>query len=186
MASRAAAAEATRERILTVAGELFLTGYYDDVTLQAIARAAGVSAPDRHQPLRRQGAAVPRRRASASSSELRARRYAPAAGDVPALIEALVDDYDITGDATILMLAQEGRVESLAPVLAMGREGHRDWVREMLGRPDLVDELVVPTDVYAWKLLRRDRSLSRDETVAAIRRMVESLLTYDPSEERSG
>ena len=185
MASRAAAAEATREGVLTAAGELFLAGFYDDVTLQAIAGRAGVSAQTviNHFGGKEQlFLAVCER----LSSELRARRFAPAPGDVPTLVEALVDDYDITGDATIRMLAQEGRVESLAPVLAMGRGGHREWVREMLGRPDLVDELVVATDVYAWKLLRRDRSLSRDETVVAIRRIVESLLTYDPSEERSG
>lgn len=179
MASRAAAAGATRERILTAAGELFLARFYDDVTLQAVARAAEVSTQTviNHFGGKEQlFLAVGER----MSGELRARRYVPAPGDVAALVEALVADYDITGDATMRILALEGRVEALEPVLAMGRAGHRDWVREMFGRADLVDEIVVATDVYAWKLLRRDRALSRDETVRAIRRIVESLLTYDP------
>ena len=41
--ARAAAAAATRERILEVATEHFLARYYDDVTLAAIAKEAGVS-----------------------------------------------------------------------------------------------------------------------------------------------
>ena len=43
MELRAAAAEATRERILTAAAEAFLEGWYDDVTIAAIAARAGVS-----------------------------------------------------------------------------------------------------------------------------------------------
>lgn len=41
--ARAAAAAATRERILDVATEQFLERYYDEVTLAAIAKQAGVS-----------------------------------------------------------------------------------------------------------------------------------------------
>jgi hypothetical protein len=55
----------------------------------------------------------------------------------------------------------------------------------MFAAPAIVDELVVATDVYAWKLLRRDRGLSRDETAAAIRRIVDALLTTERTR-RSG
>jgi AcrR family transcriptional regulator len=179
MAARSAAADATRDRILDAAAQLFFAGFYDDVTLQEVAAGAEVSA---QTVINHFGGKAQLFLAACErmSDELRARRFAPAHGDVVALIEALVDDYDITGDAIMRMLALEGRVEALEPVLAMGRHGHREWVTEMFGRPDLADELVVATDVYAWKLLRRDRGLSRDDTVAAIRRIVESLLTYDP------
>ena len=43
MDTRRAAAEATRERILSTAVDAFLTRWYDEVTLQDVARAAGVS-----------------------------------------------------------------------------------------------------------------------------------------------
>ena len=46
----------------------------------------------------------------------------------------------------------------------------------MFGAPELTPELVVATDVYTWKLLRRDQGLSRDETVASILKIVEALL----------
>jgi hypothetical protein len=43
---------------------------------------------------------------------------------------------------------------------------HRDWVAStfasvVAGREDLLDLLVVATDVYTWKLLRRDRGYPR-------------------------
>ena len=46
----------------------------------------------------------------------------------------------------------------------------------MFGAPELTPELVVATDVYTWKLLRRDQGLTRDETLASILKIVEALL----------
>jgi hypothetical protein len=46
----------------------------------------------------------------------------------------------------------------------------------MFRAPELVPELVVATDVYTWKLLRRDQGLSRDDTAAAVLRIVNALL----------
>jgi hypothetical protein len=37
--------------------------------------------------------------------------------------------------------------------------------------------LVVATDVYTWKLLRRDRRLGRQRTEERIRRLVDAVLT---------
>jgi hypothetical protein len=95
---------------------------------------------------------------------------------VAGLVEALMQDYERTGDAIIRLLALEERVPSLQPLLARGRNSHRDWVEEMFLAPDLVPELVVATDVYTWKRLRRDQGLSREQTTAAVLRIVEALL----------
>jgi AcrR family transcriptional regulator len=174
---RAAAAEATRERILAVAADLFLERWYDDVTLATVAERAGVSSQTviNHFGGKEQLAAAAHRRLSEDIVSL---RYAPEAGDIPALVEALVDDYERTGDAVIRLLALEEKVPSLQALLARGREGHREWVETMFAAPELVAELVVATDVYTWKLLRRDQGLSRDETVAAMLRIVQALLEW--------
>jgi AcrR family transcriptional regulator len=175
MELRAAAAEATHERILDAATGLFLESWYDDVTLAVIAKRAGVSGQTviNHFGGKEQLAAAVYERVGEQITSL---RYSPEPGDVPALVEALVDDYDRTGDAVVRLLALEEKVPSVQPLLARGRASHHGWVREMFGAPDLVPELVVATDVYAWKLLRRDQGLSRDETVAAILRIVQALL----------
>jgi AcrR family transcriptional regulator len=172
---RAAAAEATRERILTAAAEAFLERWYDDVTLAEVAKRAGVSGQTviNHFGGKEQLAVAAHQRVS---EQITSRRYTPEPGDVPAAIEALVDDYETTGDGTIRLLALEEKVPSLRPLLASGRQGHRRWVEEMFLAPGLVAELGVATDVYTWKLLRRDQGLSRDETAAAMQRIVDALL----------
>jgi AcrR family transcriptional regulator len=172
---RAAAADATRERILAAAGDAFLERWYDDVTLAEIAERAGVSGQTviNHFGGKEQLAAAAHQRIGERIESL---RYTPEPGDTPALVEALVEDYETTGDAIIRLLALEEKVPSLRPLLARGRDSHRRWVQEMFRAPDLVAELVVATDVYTWKLLRRDQGLSRDETVAAMLRIVQALL----------
>jgi hypothetical protein len=82
-------------------------------------------------------------------------------------------------------LALEERVETLQPLLAIGRAAHRDWVARVFDRPDLLNELIAATDVYAWKLLRRDRGLSADATRDSIRRTVLALLALDPQDEET-
>jgi AcrR family transcriptional regulator len=175
MELRAAAAEATRERILDAAGEAFLDSWYDDVTLAGVARRAGVSGQtvlNHFGSKERLFAAVHTR----FGEQVVTRRYTPEPGDVAGAVEALMEDYEITGDAVIRLLALEEKVPAVRSLLAQGREGHRKWVETMFGAPELVPELIVATDVYTWKLLRRDQRLSRKNTAAAMRRMVEALL----------
>ena len=175
MELRGAAAEATRERILGAAADLFLERWYDEVTLAAVAERAGVSS---QTVINHFGGKEPLAMAAydVHGEGIVAKRYAPAAGDIEALIEALADDYETTGDAVVRLLALEEKVPALQPLLARGRASHREWVETMFGAPKLVAELVVATDVYTWKLLRRDQGLSRDETVAAMLRIVQALL----------
>jgi AcrR family transcriptional regulator len=174
MQTRAASAEATRARILEAAIDLMLTRWYDEVTIAAVAADAGVSG---QTVLNHFGGKEGL--AAAVIEEMTARIDAQrdvAPGDVQAAIEALVGDYEVTGDAVIRLLALEGRMAAVAPYLAAGRKSHREWVRRTFGASrELLPLLIVATDVYTWKLLRRDQRLSRAATVAAMRRMVEGV-----------
>jgi len=175
MELRAANAEATRERILAAASDAFLESWYDEVTIASVAERAGVSGQTviNHFGGKEQLAAASY---DALSEQIVRRRYTPEPGDVPAAVGAVVDDYETTGDSVVRLLALEERVPSLKPLLARGRAGHREWVEAMFGAPELVPELVVATDSYTWKLLRRDQGLSRDETLASMLKIVEALL----------
>lgn len=102
------------------------------------------------------------------TSRVTSERQAPA-GDVEAGLRVLVDHYETSGDMSISFLAQERTDERMRAITTAGKALHREWVGEVLGplvshNPAALDELVVVTDVYAWKLLRRDRGLSRAET----------------------
>lgn len=87
----------------------------------------------------------------------------------------------------IRMLALEERVPALATLLANGRAGHRAWVQEAFadqlppagdpGRDQAVRLHVVATDIYTWKLLRRDMGLSLEQVIDEMRALVAALAT---------
>jgi AcrR family transcriptional regulator len=184
MEARRAAAEATRERILAAAREAFLHRWYDEVTIGSIAKDAGVSG---QTVLNHFGdkEGVFTAAAERFETDVRSVRWSATPGDVPSAVAALIEDYEVTGDGVIRALASEERVPSLRPLLAQGRAGHRQWVEDMFARPDLVLELILATDVYAWKLLRRDQALSREATHGSICRTVNALLALPPRDEKS-
>jgi AcrR family transcriptional regulator len=175
MDARRAAAEATRERILDVARQAFLDGWYDEVTIGGIAKDAGVSGQtvlnhfgDKESLLMTA--------AERFNAEVRSVRWAAQPGDVAGIVNALLNDYEVTGDGVIRLLATEERVPAIRPLLAQGRAGHRQWVEDMFDRPDLVLELILATDAYAWKLLRRDQGLTKEQTADSICKTVNALL----------
>jgi hypothetical protein len=83
-------------------------------------------------------------------------------------------------------LNDERRHPGLKPVLNQGRENHRDGVKTAFApqlarlggaaRAQLLNILVVLTDVYVWKLLRRDMGLSRAAAEAAVRKMISAVI----------
>jgi AcrR family transcriptional regulator len=187
MTTRTAAVEVTRERILQAACDAFMHGWYDDVTLRDIAADAGVALQTLVNHFGNKealfGAAADR-----ISDTISTLRWAVAVGDVESAATTLVDDYDETGDFTLRTLAIEERVPVVRPLLAVGRRGHQEWVEHVFAaaltglrgvdRKRRVAQLVVATDVFTWRLLRRDKELSRDQTITAIRELIEALHTH--------
>jgi AcrR family transcriptional regulator len=184
MTARAAAAEATRERILEIAAGSFATRWYDEVTLRGVAADAGVALQtvrnhfDSKEELFR--AAVAR-----IGDSIQSYREAVEPGDIDDAITKLVDGYERTGDMSLRLLAVEPRVPVVRPAIERGRAGHQAWCERVFAaaltglrgkaRVRRVAQLVVVTDVYAWKLLRRDKQLDRDQTIAAMRELVMAL-----------
>jgi hypothetical protein len=83
------------------------------------------------------------------------------------------------------LLAQEERVPAFRSITEAGRAFHYEWVERTFApllakcaeeeRRRLLAELIAVCDVYFWKLLRRDLSLSREETGLAIRETILAL-----------
>ncbi|MET0736063.1 MAG: TetR/AcrR family transcriptional regulator [Microbacterium sp.] len=185
--ARATAAERTRASILDATVTLVLEKATAQVSLADVAERAGVSVQTilRHFQTREGmlDAAL-----QYGTAAIRDERRAPA-GDLPSALHALFDHYERRGDAVIRLLAQESFDSRIAQVTSSGREVHRTWVRQLvdgLGLRDddeLIDQLVVATDVYTWKLLRRDRGLSRRVTEQRVGEMVRILLQHRSREE---
>ena len=108
-----------------------------------------------------------------------------ALGYVAGALTALLDDYERTGDSIMRLLAVEERVPVVQPHLALGRRGHEAWVEHVFAdalkglrgkaHSRRLAQLVVATDVYCWKLLRRDKELDRDQTITAMRELILAL-----------
>jgi AcrR family transcriptional regulator len=185
MTSRADAVEATRRSIMQAAWDLQSQKLWASISLDDIAELAGVSV---QTVLRQFGS---RTQAFEAAMEYGAavvteeRRTTP--GDIADAVRVIVDHYELRGDGVILMLAQERDNAAIAKVTEHGRGLHRDWVRDVFApqldmspateREAIIDLLVVATDVYTWKLLRRDRDHSRGATEKRIRRLLEAILS---------
>ena len=187
MSARAAAVAATRERIVEAAAEGFRANWYDDVTMRGVASAAGIALQTvvNHFGTKEALFAAASARTAA---EIERERWGVVPGDSDGAIATLVADYERNGEMILRTLAVEERVPVVGPVLALGRQGHQDWVEHVFGaaleglagqeRRRRLAQLVVATDVYTWKLLRRDKGLSRSQTITAMRELVAAL--HDP------
>jgi AcrR family transcriptional regulator len=182
MTTRARAVEETRARILEACVTLHGERPVTEIGLDDIAARAQVSV---QTLLRHFGSRAGLEEASFERAQraVADERRTPV-GDVAAAVHVIVEHYERRGDQALLMLAQEGHQELMARITEQGKAMHRAWVAEVfapfLVRADdaeaLTDLLVVATDVYAWKLLRRDRGLSRVRTESRMRRLVDALL----------
>jgi len=185
MTARAQATAETRRAILLAGLNRARETMSLDVPLADIAGRAGVSV---QTVLRHFGSKekLYRELETFAREHVIGERSAPA-GDVVAAVHALIGHYETTGDWALAMLAQERRDERAWQVTDQGRTVHRAWVRSVFApqlsqrsprhRGPLTDLLVVATDVYAWKLLRRDRGLQPAAVEQRIRLMVQALLS---------
>lgn len=189
MSVRATAAEATRERIVETAAAAFFDHWYEDVTIRGIARDAGVAL----QTVRNHYATKEELFVAAAeriSEGIETVRWGVEPGDIDEAIATLMEDYERTGDSIMRMLAVEERVPVVRPLVERGRRQHREWVSRIFpsalkglrgrARSRRVAQLVMATDVYCWKLLRRDQGLDREQTLSAMRELVLALHDNDP------
>ncbi len=185
MKTRAEAAAATGERILDAAVEVFWELPTSQISLDEVARCAGVSV---QTVIRRFGGKDGLLAAAAEreSGKVRRQRDEAPVGDAAGAVHVLVEHYEAVGDRVLKMLAEEERVPRLSEIADRGRALHRDWCARVFA-PDLVGragtdrqrrlaQFVSVCDVYTWKLLRRDAGLSRRQTELALVELLNPML----------
>jgi len=180
MTTRAAAVQETRERILAAMFKLGSQRLFTEISLEDVATDAGVSV---QTVLRQFGsrAGLIEANIEHAVSQVAEERATPV-GDVDAAVRVICEHYEARGDIALLMLAQEKGDPQVGVLTARGRQMHRQWVTDVFapfarGDEAIVDLLVVVTDVYTWKLLRRDRGLSASQTQQRIHALVTAVLT---------
>ena len=127
MTARARAAAATGERILSTATEVFLGRPYEQVSLDDVAREAGVTV---QTVLRRFGSkeGLVAAAAEVGMERVRAERAGAPIGDLAGAVRNLVDHYEEWGARVLRMLGQEENVPPVRKVTDAGRQLHRAWV----------------------------------------------------------
>jgi len=176
MVARAEAAAQTGERIVDAAVELFFEAPAGTVSLDEVARRAGVTV---QTVIRRFGGREGVMAAAAEREGARVREEREVApGDVEGAVRVLGAHYERMGDRVLRMLAEESRSEALSKIVERGRELHREWCATVFAsalaglsradRPRRLAQLAAVCDVYTWMLLRRRSGLSRKQTERAL------------------
>lgn len=184
MRSRAESAEQTRQRALSATVALAGEKPFSTIVLPEVAARAGVSV---QTVLRQFGNRDGLLDAATTYVGRQLQSENPTSpGNVETAVDALFDHFESRGDVIIMLLGQEGWDRRAQSLTQSEREAHRTWVttafapqlagRSSRARTELIDMLVVATDVYAWKLLRRDRELARPQAQKRVHRMVTAIL----------
>lgn len=187
MNKRAAAAAETGQRIVRAAVALYMERWLEDLTLEEVAARAGVTV---QTVLRRFGSKAGLIEAAGEMvhDEVVGQRSMAPVGDIAGAVANLMDHYEAVGEMSLRTLAQEDRHDVLRRLAALGRSVHRAWVETTFapflgelsaaGRERRITKLVVATDVYVWKLLRRDRGLDREQVERLMVEMVSALIEW--------
>jgi AcrR family transcriptional regulator len=180
MTTRAAKAEATKARILASAMQLYTERAIEDFTLDEVAERSATTVQTVLRIFGNKDKLIFAMLGELAAGGMSLKPTPP--GDVTAAVTAIFDIYETTGDLLIQYLNDERRRPSLQPILQQGRENHRDWVKSIFApqlkqqsggaRAQLLHILDVATDVYVWKLLRRDQALSRTAAEAIVCRLI--------------
>ncbi len=184
MRARAETTAATRERILEAVEAAFDELQFDEITLSEVAKRAGVSVQTvlRHFGTR-EGLFLATLEHTAA--RMAVDRGLEAGETVEEIVGGLVDHYDEFGGRILRLLAQEEREPGLRVLANLGRAFHVEWCKRAFAaslkglrgaqRERRVAQIAALTDIYVWKLLRRDRKLSGAQTKVAMCEMLAPL-----------
>ncbi len=186
MSNRGESSRSTKRRIAEAALELFKSRDYDDVSLNEIARAAGVS----HQTVLNHfdtKAGVLPACAEVFSEQVAELNLPVTVGDPVSIVRVTCARYEIIGDVNARWADIAPRVPGLDGLIAHGRTNFRAWLTDVLAdllpRPDEPDErrrvlvgVHAALEVHTWRFLRRDLQLSETDTEAHLTDLVLGVL----------
>jgi len=184
MSNRAAQAEATRERIRAAAVALYQERSLDGFTLEEVAERAAVTVQTVLRAFKSKDQLIMAALNTLALHGQPIKERAP--GDVDGAVAMIFDLYEAVGDLVIRQLGDEQRLPGMKADMDIGRAKHADWVRTSFApqlerhdaaqRAPIFSALMVATDVYVWKLLRRDQGLDRGDAEAVVRQLINGVI----------
>ena len=173
MEARAKSVAENDRRIMEAVADLWLKLPLLELTLEKVADLSGVSV---RTILRKFGSKEGLLKACIENlgGHFTQDRMKVTPGHIPEILDALLEEYEVMGEANIRALTVEHEFPFTQVVLKKARKIHRDWCR-MVFAPFLPDEasehfeirlaaFIAATEFYLWKLLRKDLGKSLNET----------------------
>jgi AcrR family transcriptional regulator len=184
--ARAQAQQRTRDALQDAAIEEFTRGDWAKVSLETLARRAGVT---KQTLLRHFGSkdGLLMQALVNSASDAVTQRWSAPPGEVEGAVDNVLDHYDAWGERSLRVGAWlESGPPELARLSQMARQLHYNWVEyafgpqlERLHEQDRVRcraALIVLCDVHTWWLLSHDLGFERSEVLATLTTAIERLL----------
>ena len=185
---RQAQAEARRKHILKCAARMLADATNEEFRLEDVAQAAGVSVQTILRAFGSKDGLVVATLETEAPDSVDFTSFANIkVDDLETFVRTVFSVYDKIGDLVIHTLAEEHRSPEFQKSLNVGRAYHVEWVSQVFApyldrRPPkerivLFRALMAATDIYIWKILRRDETLSLDDTVATVVLTLKSLIS---------
>jgi AcrR family transcriptional regulator len=170
MRARKQTTAATRTAIVHAAIDSVVVARSLGITLGSVADRAGVTVKTVLRHFGSREGLIEAAHLQILRDVLAERTVAPS--DPERALTVLIEHYERRGDMVLGLLAEENDDPRARLMCDGGRTLHRKWVDEVFDaglpvdpseRARIIDALVVITDVYCWKLLRRDRGLTVED-----------------------
>ena len=184
MGRRAASAEATQERILDAATELFMSASYDQVSLEDVAARARVSLPTVLRKFGSKDALLVACARGRSGREWEERTVTP--GDVRGAARVLAARYELLLPMWKRYLGLEERYPAVAQELGEVRRGHLAWLAEAFApfvprrsgaaRTRRLAALFGATEIYLWWTWREHLDMSAGEAEKSLVELLEAIV----------
>ena len=184
--NRTSQSEQTRRQILLATVDLWLEMPITDITIDGVAKRAGVSS---RTVLRKFGSRDGLFEACMSDEALTDafQRKEAEIGNLDQIIDSIYEHYEHEGDAVIRMLGIENEMNLAAEFVKGGRKDHAAWCERVFApylpeegdprRQEKIAAFYLATDIYQWKVLRRDFRYSVEHSKAIAKTILTGLTT---------
>jgi AcrR family transcriptional regulator len=182
--ARAQTEEQTRSALLDAADEAFLSGPWEQASLEAIAGAADVT---KQTLLRHFGSkeGLLEQTLQRAITEVEQQRLSAPTHDIAGAVDNLIEHYEARGGRAM----RSSNLKLDGPLADLGRRArqfHYDWVEHAFGsrldsaapdeRERLRAVLIAVCDVQAWWILSHDLAMSRSDVRATLLLTITRLL----------
>lgn len=184
MSVRARQVAQNDQKILNAMSDLWIEWPLSEITLDKISQRSGVTV---RTILRKFGSKDGLLEACIENDADRftQMRMQVTPGDLDGILEALLAEYELMGDALIRTLTVEYNFHSTQVLLQKARTIHREWCafvfepylpsKSSENYETVLSAFIASTEFYLWKLLRSDLGKSLQQCKQILMHMLESL-----------